>query len=209
MAKSLASLLSSSMYKDGFFGKKDLNKLLDKGYEKKALKIIASSKTNPVKFGPLALKQLGINTVYGYDPGKFNNAYSYQFMPKGGSYQTVNKMSGWSKHFVDAFTLIGKSKNIPSSKPSSKPTKPAASGADSGSGKDSKGEDVKIDVPNVPDPPNFQFTPGGVSSTVNSQATGFKSKLSSLKIKGLASLGTGIFKSTGQNKFANGLNIGV
>ena len=67
---------------------------------------------------------------------------------------------------------------------------------------------AKAPEPPAPPPPP-QFSPGGVGSSLDSNASGFRRKKSAARMSGLTTKGTGRFKIGGQSSSSSGLNIGV
>jgi hypothetical protein len=69
---------------------------------------------------------------------------------------------------------------------------------------------AKAPEPPAPPPPP-QFSPGGVGSSLDSNASGFRRKKSAARMSGLTTKGTGRFKigGAGQSSSSSGLNIGV
>ena len=66
-------------------------------------------------------------------------------------------------------------------------------------------------APPAPPPPPPQFSPGGVGSSLDSNASGFRRKKSAARASGLTTKGTSRFKiGNGAKSFSSsGLNIGV
>ena len=66
-------------------------------------------------------------------------------------------------------------------------------------------------APEPPPPPKpTEFSPGGVGSSLDGNASGFRRKKSSARMSGLTTKGTGRFKiGGGQTSSSSGLNIGV
>ena len=64
-----------------------------------------------------------------------------------------------------------------------------------------------VDPAPAPSGPN-PYSPGGPSSYVDGNATGFRRKKSAGRSAGLTSKGTSQFKITGQTGKSSGLNIG-
>ena len=65
--------------------------------------------------------------------------------------------------------------------------------------------------PPPPPPPPPEFSPGGVGSSLDSNASGFRRKKSAARASGLTTKGTSRFKIGGamQSSGSSGLNIGV
>jgi len=66
-------------------------------------------------------------------------------------------------------------------------------------------------MPPPPPPPPPEFTPGGVGSSLDSNAAGFRRKKSAARASGLTTKGTSRFKigNGAQSYNSSGLNIGV
>ena len=83
------------------------------------------------------------------------------------------------------------------------------SGAPSSGGWDPSS--LKIEFPPFPEPKPPEFSPGGVGSSLDNNAAGFRRKKSAARASGLTTKGTSRFKIGGNTQSYNssGLNIGV
>lgn len=76
-------------------------------------------------------------------------------------------------------------------------------------GRGGRSDSYSPEIPTMPDPPEFQYTPGGPGASVDGSATSFRRKRSSARMAGLTTKGTGQFKISGQTSKSSGLNIGT
>lgn len=201
-----ATSVKTWMGTKGHISGKDIEGMLAQGYSKDYLSNIAGS-TTYARFGPNALKALGVSQVYNYDPTQYNKESAPYTKGKSSSF------TGYSGKNAGTVT------RTPYSLATA--TEPAAPGAaapapytptplvpDEVPGASEASNTSPFNI-NMPEAPKLQYTPGGAGAVVDGNATGVKRKKSSGRMAGLTSKGTSQFKISGQSAKSSGLNIGI
>lgn len=199
-----AASVKTWMGTKSYINDKDIEGMVAQGYSKDYLAKLAGGTTS-ARFGPEALKILGVNSVYNYDPSQYNKDYAP--FAKGKA-KVTTYMSGRN---------IASSKKTPYSfaaDPAAAPPPPAAEAPAPYTPTPLAAQETYVGTTpsfniNMPEAPPPQYTAGGAGAVVDGNVSGFRRKKSSARMAGLTSKGTSQFKIGGQSARSSGLNIGI